>query len=806
MKNSFWKILLGASVLSLLFLASCAGNDAPSASTGGESTGDGGSVTTECEHGLVRVAASTPTCEIDGAVEHYLCWKCNQYYLDANAETATTQDEVVLSALGHDLSKTEAVAPTCSSDGNVEYYTCSTYGKYFADEAAAQRLTEAELTEKGGHLLTKTKAKAATCTEDGNIEHYACGRCGKYYLEASATTEITAQEAVLMAFGHEMVKKDATPSTCTEQGNVECYHCSLCEGYFTDEAGESPLDESLALLPALNHNLVYYAETQPSGKQNGNLEHWRCSVCETCFKDEKGETETPFEEIVVLSLLNTPDFLVEIESGRDPVVLQLSDPQIMYTTDVESRSNYYIKQTIEAVKPDLILVTGDLIYGRFDTEKGEIFTQYVAFMESFEIPWAPVFGNHDNECPKGVDWQCEQLEKAEYCLFKQGEVTGNGNYSVGIEQDGKLLRVFYMMDSNGCSEPSAASKGKVKETAGFGQDQIDWYSQQIRYVHHMDSSVKISFVYHIQQGIFERAFQKYDEYDGVVSSSTTLLNPLNLDTMPTADDTDFGYLGRKMKSPWDTGFAVFNEMKQLGVDSIFVGHEHCNSASIVYDGVRFQYGQKSSTYDRYNWLLADGTIAGGYTMPSGAKPLVGGTVIPVSKEDGSIGTGYIYFCDDPFDVETAPEEISVDGLRLTADDLQAGYNMMISAQAFDETVNAYKVYSEGQGKIFLDPALASQYKVFSFSVFVPEDSAGGNGWEFALRAKPNGTFTQEQGCNDQKYIYYSSSGTESLNKVLRGEWTKVTVDISGIGDSCTEFSIMLSAGTTMWIKDVAFTD
>ena len=157
-------------------------------------------------------------------------------------------------------------------------------------------------------------------------------------------------------------------------------------------------------------------------------------------------------------------------------------------------------------------------------------------------------------------------------------------------------------------------------------------------------------------------------------------------------------------------------------------------------------------------------------------------------------------------VEVAPEEVTVAGLRLTVDDLQAGYNMTLSAQVFDETVNAYKVYSEGQGKIFLNPALAVQHKVFSFSVFIPEDSAGGANWEFALRAKPNGTFTTAQGCDDQKYIFYSANGTESLNKVVRGEWTKITVDISNIGESCTEFSIMLSAGSTIWIKDVAFTD
>ena len=83
-------------------------------------------------------------------------------------------------------------------------------------------------------------------------------------------------------------------------------------------------------------------------------------------------------------------------------------------------------------------------------------------------------------------------------------------------------------------------------------------------------------------------------------------------------------------------------MKALGADSMFVGHEHCNSASVVYDGIRFQYGQKTSEYDRYNYLYSDGTID--FVSGNGSKSLMGGTVIPLSKVDGGIQNPYIYYC------------------------------------------------------------------------------------------------------------------------------------------------------------------
>ena len=353
------------------------------------------------------------------------------------------------------------------------------------------------------------------------------------------------------------------------------------------------------------------------------------------------------------------DFVVEVEAGRDPVILQLSDPQLTDRAGAENRCYKYIRETVAATNPDLILVTGDLVYGCFDKD-GAIFLDLIAFMETLETPWAPVFGNHDNECWLGVDWQCEQLEAAENCLFKQGEVVGNGNYSVGVLQGNKLLRTFYMMDSNGCSRPRCERIGeefidnpevtpganKVKTSPGFDDSQIAWYSSSIEELKKAEPDVKISFAYHIQQAYFLKAYEQYG-FNGQLKegSSSELKYPLNFDAMEDAKEGDIGYLGRTMKGPWDTSYGVFAQMKKLGADSLFVGHEHCNSASVVFNGVRFQYGQKSSTYDRYNSIDAQGNIVGSYS--NAGKELIGGTAFYLSQEDGSIFNPYIYLCGDP---------------------------------------------------------------------------------------------------------------------------------------------------------------
>ena len=396
---------------------------------------------------------------------------------------------------------------------------------------------------------------------------------------------------------------------------------------------------------------------------------------------ENSESESVTEPKELSDLV---DFIVEVESGRDIRVLQLSDVQTISSdqkryetrsggnkkTDTFNGYEKYIGQVIERYDPDFIIMTGDNTYGEFD-DSGEQLLNLINFMDTFEIPWAPVFGNHDNESNMGVDWQCEQFVNSPYCLFKQRTLTGNGNYSVGLTQDDELKRVFYMLDSNGCGSISQKSlaNGHSTSKVGFGDDQIEWYTQSMTELSSYYPDAKLSMAFHIQISVFSDAFSTYG-----YNSSTIRDNPINLDNNTQAQAKgDFGYIGREPKGPWDNDKKVWNGIKKLGVDSIFVGHEHCNSASITYDGVRLTYGQKSSTYDRYNSeAVKDSGI---YNTSYNGTPIIGGTYFNLSSDDGAITDAGLYLYDhelgyerpsdgDGEDVEK--DEITMDNIPETA--------------------------------------------------------------------------------------------------------------------------------------------
>ena len=433
---------------------------------------------------------------------------------------------------------------------------------------------------------------------------------------------------------HELEKFEAKQVTCFTGGLLEHYYCSGCASYFLDENATQKAEWKDITVGKISHRNMQHKQTvAPTATTDGKIEHWYCPDCQSYYLDAKGERKVAEDKVVLSAGIYQPDFTVEVPVGRDPVVLQLTDTQLISLSNITSRCTDYVEETIEQTNPDLILITGDLVYGRHDPD-GSLLQTLIAFMESFETPWAPVFGNHDNESEMGADWQCQQLESAEYCLFKQRTLTGNGNYTVGIKQGGQLTRVFVMLDSNGCGDASTASlsNGHTNRSVGFQSDQVAWYTQEVTALRAQNPQMKVSFAFHVQLYVFSIAMSKY----GYASSGNDQNIWINT-------STDFGHIGRPIKSTWDTSLSIFNGMKALGADSIFVGHEHCNSASVIYQGVRLQYGQKSSTYDRYNIIASDNKVQGSTNNVSGT-PLLGGTVMTLSQTSGAITNAYIYYC------------------------------------------------------------------------------------------------------------------------------------------------------------------
>ena len=100
-------------------------------------------------------------------------------------------------------------APSCTEKG-IEYRVC-------ADNALHMETREAAAT---GHKLTHVEAKAATYTAEGNIEYWTCEKCGKYFADEACTQEITQEQTVTAKLTAEdwELALPYTPGTLTGDG------------------------------------------------------------------------------------------------------------------------------------------------------------------------------------------------------------------------------------------------------------------------------------------------------------------------------------------------------------------------------------------------------------------------------------------------------------------------------------------------------------------------------------------------------------------------------------------------------------
>lgn len=98
------------------------------------------------------------------------------------------------------------------------------------------------------HNLTPVSENPATCTTAGNIAYYTCDGCGKWFKDAAGTTEITDHSSVVIAANHKLTLVKAQDATAAKEGNIKYYHCENCGKDYYDEAGTEEIATKEAIV------------------------------------------------------------------------------------------------------------------------------------------------------------------------------------------------------------------------------------------------------------------------------------------------------------------------------------------------------------------------------------------------------------------------------------------------------------------------------------------------------------------------------------------------------------------------------
>ena len=183
-------------------------------------------------HTLTKVGAKAATCTEVGNSEYYTCGTCGKFFSDKDGKNEIAKDSWVIKALGHKLTKTPAKAATCTEPGNKEYYTCGTCGKFFSDKDGKNEIAKDSWVIKAlGHDLTETPAVTPTCAAGGNNEYWTCSVCHKVF-KADKTTETTVAKETLAkdpanhTGGTE--QRGAVAASCMTAGRTADIYCKGC--------------------------------------------------------------------------------------------------------------------------------------------------------------------------------------------------------------------------------------------------------------------------------------------------------------------------------------------------------------------------------------------------------------------------------------------------------------------------------------------------------------------------------------------------------------------------------------------------
>ena len=255
-------------------------------------------------------------------------------------------------------------------------------------------------------------------------------------------------------------------------------------------------------------------------------------------------------------------------------IVQFTDVHYIHQDARSAVSLACINEVLEAECPDLVVFTGDLIYGK---PAEESLRTVLDAVELRGIPFAVTFGNHDDEQGQSREQLLEGVRTYPHSLTATTEgISGVTNYVLPVlSSDGsRTAEALYVFDSR--------SYSRVPGVGGYDYiafDQVGWYRE---------NSLRLTAA-HGGRPVPSLAFFPIPlpEYNQAASAETAVL---------------FGIRKERACAP-QLNSGLFASMKEMGdVQGVFVGHDHDDDYAVMWHGILLAYGRYTGGDTVYNNL------------------------------------------------------------------------------------------------------------------------------------------------------------------------------------------------------------
>ncbi|KXH35469.1 phosphatase DCR2 [Colletotrichum simmondsii] len=155
-----------------------------------------------------------------------------------------------------------------------------------------------------------------------------------------------------------------------------------------------------------------------------------------------------------------------------------ADGRPLPSIEADPNTIKFIGEILDVEKPDLVILSGDQVHHDIPDTQSPLF-KVVSPLISRSIPFAVVFGNHDDEGTHALsrEKQMAILQDLPFCLAQAGpdSVDGVGNYYLQLfssdENQVPIVTLFFF-DSHG----QITSDGKNPDYEPIQQSQINWFT------------------------------------------------------------------------------------------------------------------------------------------------------------------------------------------------------------------------------------------------------------------------------------------------------------------------------------------
>lgn len=257
-------------------------------------------------------------------------------------------------------------------------------------------------------------------------------------------------------------------------------------------------------------------------------------------------------------------------------ILQLTD--LHYTASAR-RSGHVLPMVADLIdreRPDLIVLTGDLVY---DRPAAPLLRRIGTLLAGKGVPYAVTLGNHDAEQDLTRGEVYAAVRALPGCINARFNPPGEpqGTFAVPIDtDDGRCAAVLYVMDSNDYN----ADDGTY---AGVDAGQVAWY---------------------------ERRSEELERRCGAKVGALVFMH-IPLPEYAEAFDGDPARVGFRLESecPGRDNHGMFEAMVRRGdVRGVFAGHDHSNDYAAVLRGIVLAYGRYSGGYAEYQELVSGARV------------------------------------------------------------------------------------------------------------------------------------------------------------------------------------------------------